>query len=92
MYINRIGDLCDKQQTRIIIVQSLVLSLIHYCIRIWRTTNHTLLSNVQKVQNFAAKVAIGGAKKIWPRIANYQKSTVDENQTKTRVWGVHNNV
>ena len=64
MYINRIGDLCDKQQTRIIIVQSLVLSLIHYCLRIWRTTNHTLLSNVQKVQNFAAKVAIGGAKKI----------------------------
>ena len=52
MYINKI-DLCDKQQIRIIIVESLVLSLIHYCLRIWRTTNHTLLSNVQKVQNFA---------------------------------------
>ena len=24
MYINRIGDLCDKQQTRIIIVESLL--------------------------------------------------------------------
>ena len=62
MYINKI-DLCDKQQIRIIIVESLVLSLIHYCLRIWRTTNHILLTNVQKVQNFAAKVAIGGAKK-----------------------------
>ena len=62
MYINRIGELFDKQ-TRVTVVQSLVLSLIEYCIRIWGTTNETLLSNVQKIQNFAAKVAIGGARK-----------------------------
>ena len=62
MYINRIGDLFDKE-TRVVVVQSIALSLIEYCIRIWGTTNETLLKKVQKMQNFAAKVAIGGAKK-----------------------------
>lgn len=62
MYINRIGDLFDKQ-TRVIVVQSLALSLMEYCIRIWGTTNETLITKVQKMQNFAAKVAIGGARK-----------------------------
>ncbi len=27
------------------------------------TTDETLMSNVQKLQNFAAKVAVGGARK-----------------------------
>lgn len=62
MYISRIGDRFDKQ-TRIIVVQTLVLSLIQYCIRIWGTANDTVISSVQKLQNYAARVAVGGVKK-----------------------------
>ncbi len=62
MYISRIGDSLDKQ-TRVITVQTLVLSLIKYCIRIWGTASDTVIANVQKVQNFAARVAVGEVKK-----------------------------
>ncbi len=62
MHIYRVS-LNFEKRTRTIVVQSLVLSIINYCIRIWGTTNATLLSNVQKLQNFAAKVAVGGARK-----------------------------
>ena len=63
MLMNRVSDSFD-QPTRVIIVQSLVLSLINYCIGIWGSTNMTLHQNVQKLQNFAAKVAIGGLKNM----------------------------
>ncbi len=62
MHIYRIS-LNFEKKTRTIVVQSLVLSIINYCIRIWGTTNATFLNNVQKLQNFAAKVAVGGARK-----------------------------
>ncbi len=62
MFINRISQNFNKS-TRILVVQSLVLSLINYCIVIWGTTNETLLHNVQKLQNFAAKVAVGCTRK-----------------------------
>ena len=62
MFISRISHNFDKS-TRIIVVQSLVLSLIYYCIEIWGSTNETLLCNAQKLQNFAAKVAIGCSRK-----------------------------
>ncbi len=62
IYISRVSTNFDKS-TRRIVVQALVLSLINYCIKIWGTTNSTLLHRVQKLQNFAARVAIGGMKK-----------------------------
>ena len=62
MFINRISHNFNKS-TRIIVVQSLVLNLINYCIDIWGSTNETLLHNVQKIQNFAAKVAVGCSRK-----------------------------
>lgn len=62
MYISRIGDKLDKH-TRIIVVQTLVLNIIEYCIRIWGSTSDTLISSAQKLQNFAARVAVGGVKK-----------------------------
>ncbi len=62
IYINRVSINFDKE-TRKIVVQSLVLSQINYCINIWGTTNTTLLQKVQKIQNFAARVSIGGMKK-----------------------------
>ncbi len=45
LYLNRIGYDFDKL-TRTIVIQSLVLSLINYCIRIWGTTSETLMNNV----------------------------------------------
>ncbi len=63
MYVNRISENFDKE-TRIIVVQALVLSLINYCISIWGSTNKTLRDRVQKLLNFAAKVAVGGARKF----------------------------
>lgn len=62
MYVNRIKDYFDKD-TRTAIIQSLVLSIINYCNVIWGTTNTNLLNKVQKLQNFAAKIVDGKAKK-----------------------------
>ncbi len=62
MYISRIRDKLNRQN-RIIIIETLVLSLIDYCIKIWGTTNDKQMSNVQKLQNFAARVAVGGVRK-----------------------------
>ena len=44
-------------------MQSLALSILNYCCKVWGTTTGEQLDRVQKVQNFAAKVAYGGARK-----------------------------
>ncbi len=62
MYINRIKD-SFSSETRTMVVQTLVLSLINYGMAVWGTTNKTLLMKVQKMQNFAAKVAVGGRRR-----------------------------
>ncbi len=80
MFIRRISDNFDKP-TRIIVVQTLVLSLMNYCICIWGSTNVTLLHRIQKLQNFAAKVAIGGASKydrVTPIIRGLQWETIKD--------------
>ncbi len=63
MFINRISDKLDRP-SRIIAVQSLVLSIINYCISIWGSANLTIINDAQKLLNFAAKVAKGNAKKF----------------------------
>ncbi len=62
MFINRIENYFDRE-TRSGIVQSLVLSIMNYCISIWGTTNATRVKHVQKLQNFAAKMVDGKARK-----------------------------
>ncbi len=62
MYINRIKHCFDKP-TRILAVQSMVLSVLNYCVTIWGRTNNTLLTTTQNLQNFAIKVADGRAEK-----------------------------
>ncbi len=56
MYVSSISVRPDRRN-RIIIIDTLVLNLIHYCIKIWETTNG------QKLQSFALRVAFGGVRK-----------------------------
>ncbi len=63
MYINRIQDLLSKE-ARLTAVETLALSHINYGITIWSTTNIMQLKRVQNLENFAAKVTIGGASKF----------------------------
>ncbi len=62
IYINCISSYLDKT-TRIVVIQSLVLSHIKYCLNISGTTNSVHINKVQKLQNIAARVAVGGLKK-----------------------------
>ena len=62
LYLNRV---CDRFEfdCRVMVVQSLVISILNYCLRVWGSTNKTQMGRVRKLQNFAAKVAAGGARK-----------------------------
>ena len=62
MFLNRIQDSFDKS-SRLIVIQSLALSILNYCCRVWGMTTKEQLERVQKVQNFAAKIAYGGTRK-----------------------------
>ena len=62
LFWNRIKDNFE-QSARIIVVQSLVLSIINYCSKIWGMTTRQQLDRVQKLENFAAKVAVGNGRK-----------------------------
>jgi len=50
-------------ETRISVIQTLVLSIINYCSNIWGTANKGQIQKIQKLQNFAARVALGNVKK-----------------------------
>ncbi len=62
MFIRRISDSFDKS-TRIIVIQTLFVSLMNYCIAMWGFTNVNLLHRVQKLENFAVKIASGEGSK-----------------------------
>ena len=68
------SDRFDKE-TRTQVVQTLALSIINYGLKIWGTTNNVQVQRVQKLQNFAARVAVGGVRKydhITPIIKDLQ--------------------
>ena len=97
MFINRIKDMFDKD-TRVIVVKTLVLSLINYGLTIWGNTNEALMQRVQKLQNFAAKVAAGGYKRrdrATPVLQNLQwmkmKEKVEYDQCVMVYKVIHNN-
>ncbi len=80
MIINRISKDFDKG-TRKIVVKSLVLSVVNYCINIWGSCNKTLIHSVQKLQNFTAKIGIGGARKynhVTPLRKELQRLTITD--------------
>ena len=60
--LNRVKDRIDKK-SREIVVQSLALSVINYCLRVWSMTTKEQIERVQKLQNFAARVAHGETRK-----------------------------
>ena len=59
---NRIKDRVDRK-SREIVVQSLALSVINYCLWVWGMTTMEQVERVQKLQNFAARVAHGETRK-----------------------------
>ena len=62
IYLNRIKN-SFPTDTRTLIVQALAVSIISYCSKIWGSTNKTQLQRVQKLQNFAARIALGNVNK-----------------------------
>ena len=62
MYLSRIKDNFEDS-TRIMIIQSLVLSVINYGIKLWGATSDLYLNKAQKLVNFAARVAVVGVRK-----------------------------
>ncbi len=62
LLVNRIRDKFDAA-TRKIVIQSLALSGVNYCLQVYGTTNNTRLRRVHMLQNFAAKIYAGGARR-----------------------------
>ena len=62
LFLNRIQDNFDRTY-RMIVIQSLALSIINYFHKVWGMTTREQLERVQKIENFAAKIAYGGARK-----------------------------
>ena len=50
-------------EVRVIMVNSLALSYLNYCPNIWGTACKSQIQRIQKLQNLAAKVAVGNGKK-----------------------------
>ncbi len=63
MYTNRSSN-CFSTRARITLIQTLVLSIMNYGIKIWGTTNITHAQQIQRLQSFAAKVALGSCAKF----------------------------
>ena len=62
IFLNRVWDRFQPE-CRVMAVQALILSVLNYCLPVWGSTSKTQINRVQKVLNFAARIAIGGAKK-----------------------------
>ena len=62
IFLNRIKDnilIAMRSQ----IVQTLALSIMNHCLKIWGAANKSQIQKVQKLQNFAARIALGNIKK-----------------------------
>ena len=61
-FLNRNKEFLDTS-SRKIVVESLISSIFSYCSVIWSACGKTSLARLQKVQNFASKVATGRGRK-----------------------------
>lgn len=74
IYLNRIKDRFDSEM-RAMVVQSLALSIMNYCLKVYGSTSKEQLHRIQKLQNFAARVVDGKARKYdhaSPILKNFQ--------------------
>ena len=62
LFLNRITNRFD-QDCRVMVVQSLILSILNYALKVLGSANKTNIKRVQRLQNFAGKVAVGGARR-----------------------------
>ena len=62
IFLNRVWDRFQPE-CRVMAVQALILSALNYCLSVWGSTSKIQINRVQKLLNFAARIAIGGAKK-----------------------------
>lgn len=51
-----------KGETYRIVIESIALSTVNYCLPIYGTTNNTLLRRMQQIPTFAAKICSGGVR------------------------------
>lgn len=72
IYLQSIKHKLNKE-SRKMVVESLVVSQLNYCSLIYSKCNKSLLLDIQRVQNFAAKVACGYGKKS-DRATPFRKS------------------
>ena len=56
--INRIKHLLDKE-TLLLLINAFVFSKLFYCSTVWSNTSKSNVSNLQRVQNFAARIIFG---------------------------------
>ena len=80
IYLNRIKDRFDSEMRGMVVI-SLAMSIINYCLKIWGSTSKQQLQRIQRLQNFAAKVIDGKAKKydhVSPILSNLQWLTVKQ--------------
>ena len=61
-FLNRNKEYLNKE-SRKVVVESLINSIFNYCSTVWSVCGKTSLSKLQKIQNFAAKVATGKGRK-----------------------------
>lgn len=57
-FLHKNKDHFDKE-SRKIVVEALVNSIVSYCSTIWNGSSWSNLQKIQKIQNFASKVAVG---------------------------------
>ena len=62
MFFNCIKNKFTRS-TRITMIETLVLSRLNYCLKVWGMTTQQQLNRVQRLENFAGKVALGGVGK-----------------------------
>ncbi len=65
LFLNTVKDKFETETIKTV-VESIALSVVNYCLPVYGTTNATLQRRVHQLQNFAAKIFAGGARRSAP--------------------------
>ncbi len=80
LFLNRVRDKFESENRKAVL-ESIAHSAMNYCLLVYGTTNGTLLCRVQQLQNFAAKICAGGARRsdhATPFIARLEWLKIDK--------------